>query len=159
MCCGLQMTAVRDGAGWRVFDGAGWRMRQIVMSRTTAHTGRRASVYEGPRKTNQRGKKRGRSMILTDTPVQNALERKPRRWKEPQAVRWRERSFRIKKWNLLNDKKHRMRDRPVLSLWRTVGNSRPGDKWVSCTDCGKCVHEDCTSRDRCYVCHNYCESN
>ena len=94
MCCGLQMTAVRDGAGWRVFDGAGWRMRQIVMSRTTAHTGRRASVYEGPRKTNQRGKKRGRSMILTDTPVQNALERKPRRWKEPQAVRWRERSFR-----------------------------------------------------------------
>ena len=34
-----------------------------------------------PRKTNQRGKKRGRSMILTDTPVKNALvlKRKPRR--------------------------------------------------------------------------------
>ena len=27
-----------------------------------------------PRKTNERGKKRGRSMILTDTPVKNALE-------------------------------------------------------------------------------------
>ena len=25
-------------------------------------------------------------------------------------------------------------------------------------DCGKWVHEDCTNRDRCYVCHK-CESN
>ena len=51
------MAAARVGAGWRVFDGAGWRMRQpaqrrafpwrIVVSRTTAHTGRRVSVYEG----------------------------------------------------------------------------------------------------------------
>ena len=42
------------------------------MPRTTAHTGRRASVYEG--NPNQRGKKRGRSMILTDSLVKNALE-------------------------------------------------------------------------------------
>ena len=47
-----------------------WR---IVMSRTTAHT---VSPFTKatPRKINQRGKKRSRSMILTDTPVNNDLD-------------------------------------------------------------------------------------
>ena len=49
-----------------------------------------------PRKTNQRGKKRGRSMILTDTPLKNALEaeaaKRKTKVKGPPAVRWRERS-------------------------------------------------------------------
>ena len=29
------------------------------------------------------------------------------------------------------------------------GNISPGEKWVSCTDCGKWAHDDCTSGDRC----------
>ena len=29
------------------------------------------------------------------------------------------------------------------------GNSRPGEKWVSCTESGKWAPEDCTSGDRC----------
>ena len=29
------------------------------------------------------------------------------------------------------------------------GNSRSGEKWVSCTDCGKWTHDDYTSGDRC----------
>ena len=27
------------------------------------------------------------------------------------------------------------------------GNSRSGEKWVCCTDCGKWAHDDCTSGD------------
>ena len=54
--------------------------------------------------------------------------------------------------------------RTPTHIWRSfcdhceLWNSRPGEKWVSSTDCGKWDHEECTSRDRCYVCHS-CESN
>ena len=61
----------------------------------------------------------------------------------------RERSFRRKKWNLLNDKKT---EEETCQSWvcdEPFGNSRPGEKWASCTDCGKLAHEDCTSGDWC----------
>ena len=102
------------------------------------------------RKTNQPGKKRSRSMILTDTHVMNAFEAEAAKVKEPQAVRWRERSFRGKKLNLLNDiKTQKKRHVSGIVSDEPFGNSRPGEKWVSCTDCGKWAHDDCTSGDRC----------
>ena len=49
-----------------------WR---IVMSRTTAHTVRRESVYEGnPAQNKSTWQKASRSMNLTDTPVHNDLD-------------------------------------------------------------------------------------
>ena len=116
-----------------------------------------------PRKTNQRGKKRGRSMILTDTPVKNALEAEAAKRKTKVQGPTSRKVART----LAPKKQVKAAKRPkateedacqCLVCDEPFGNSRPGEKWVSCTDCGKWAHEDCTSGDICYVCHN-CDSN
>ena len=116
-----------------------------------------------PRKTNQRGKKRGRSMILTDTPVKNALEAEAAKRK----TKVKGPTSRKVARTLAPKKQVKAAKRPkateedacqCLVCDEPFGNSRPGEKWVSCTDCGKWAHEDCTSGDLCYVCHN-CDSN
>ena len=116
-----------------------------------------------PRKTNQRGKKRGRSMILTDTPVKKALEAEAAKRK----TKVKGPTSRKVARTLAPKKQVKAAKRPkateedacqCLVCDEPFGNSRPGEKWVSCTDCGKWAHEDCTSGDLCYVCHN-CDSN
>ena len=116
-----------------------------------------------PRKTNQRGKKRGRSMILTDTPVKNALEAEAAKRK----TKVKGPTSRKVARTLAPKKQVKAAKRPkateedacqCLVCDEPFGNNRPGEKWVSCTDCGKWAHEDCTSGDLCYVCHN-CDSN
>ena len=116
-----------------------------------------------PRKTNQRGKKRGRSMILTDTPVKNALEAEAAKRK----TKVKGPTSRKVARTLAPKKQVKAAKRPkateedacqCLVCDEPFGNSRPGEKWVSCTDCGKWAHEDFTSGDLCYVCHN-CDSN
>ena len=116
-----------------------------------------------PRKTNQRGKKRGRSMILTDTPVKNALEAEAAKRK----TKVKGPTSRKVARTLAPKKQVKAAKRPkateedacqCLVCDEPFGNSRPGEKWVSCNDCGKWAHEDCTSGDLCYVCHN-CDSN
>ena len=116
-----------------------------------------------PRKTNQRGKKRGRSIILTDTPVKNALEAEAAKRKTNVKGPTSRKVART----LAPKKQVKAAKRPkateedacqCLVCDEPFGNSRPGEKWVSCTDCGKWAHEDCTSGDLCYVCHN-CDSN
>ena len=116
-----------------------------------------------PRKTNQRGKKRGRSMILTDTPVKNAHEAEAAKRK----TKVKGPTSRKVARTLAPKKQVKAAKRPkateedacqCLVCDEPFGNSRPGEKWVSCTDCGKWAHEDCTSGDLCYVCHN-CDSN
>ena len=116
-----------------------------------------------PRKTNQRGKKRGRSMILTDTPVKNALEAEAAKRK----TKVKGPTSRKVARTLAPKKQVKAAKRPkateedacqCLVCDEPFGNTRPGEKWVSCTDCGKWAHEDCTSGDLCYVCHN-CDSN
>ena len=116
-----------------------------------------------PRKTNQRGKKRGRSMILTYTPVKNALEAEAAKRKTKVKGPTSRKVARM----LAPKKQVKAAKRPkateedacqCLVCDEPFGNSRPGEKWVSCTDYGKWAHEDCTSGDLCYVCHN-CDSN
>ena len=116
-----------------------------------------------PRKTNQRGKKRGRSMILTDTPVKNALEAEAAKRKTKVKGPTSRKVVRT----LAPKKQVKAAKRPkateedacqCLVCDEPFGNSRPGEKWASCTDCGKWANEDCTSGDLCYVCHN-CDSN
>ena len=103
-----------------------------------------------PRKTNQRGKKRGRSMILTDTPVKNALEAEAAKRK----TKVKGPTSRKVARTLAPKKQVKAAKRPkateedacqCLVCDEPFGNSRPGEKWVSCTDCGKWAHEDCTS--------------
>ena len=133
---------------------------QIVMSRTTALTGRRASVYEGRAKQINVAKSEPRSRILTDTPVNNALEAEAAKVRRTTG-RMMARTL-VPKKELKPAKRQKDTERETcqcLVCDEPFDNSRPGEKWMSCTDCGKWVHEDCTSRDRCYVCHNDCESN
>ena len=95
-----------------------------------------------PRKTNQRGKKRGRSMILTDTPVKNALEAEAAKRK----TKVKGPTSRKVARTLAPKKQVKAAKRPkateedacqCLVCDEPFGNSRPGEKWVSCTDCGK----------------------
>ena len=83
-------------------------------------------------------------MILIDTPVNNALEAEAAK---RQAKVKRTTSLRPKVARTLITKKgvksaKRQKDteeeaRQCLVCDEPFGNSRPGEKWVSCTDCGK----------------------
>ena len=90
------------------------------------------------------------------------LKRKPRRRNGPQAVRWRERSFRRKNLNELNDKKtQKKRHISAIVSDEPFGDSRPGEKWVSCTESGKWAPRGLHKRGSMldvYICHD-CESN
>ena len=108
-----------------------------------------------PSKTNQRGKNRGRSMILTDIPVKTAHEAEA-------ATMNKTTSCKVAR-TLVSKKEVKSAKRQIdkeEEKWHCLvcdepfGNSRPREKWVSCTDCGKWAYEDCTSGDRCYVRHN-----
>ncbi len=100
-------------------------------------------------------------MILTDTPVKNALEAEAAKRK----TKVKGPTSRKVARTLAPKKQVKAAKRPkateedacqFLVCDEPFGNSRPGEKWVSCTDCGKWayVYEDCTSGNRCYVCHN-----
>ena len=99
-------------------------------------------------------------MILTDTPVKNALETEAAG--EGEKNRKMARTF-VPKKEVKSGKRQKYTKEEAcqcLVCEEPFGNSRPGEMWVSFADCGKRAHEDCTSGDRCYVgqCHNY-ESN
>ena len=102
-----------------------------------------------PRKTNQRAKKRSRSMILTDTPVNNDLEVEAANVKRTTG-RKVARTL-VPKKELKSDKRQKDTEEETCQCLvsdEPFGNSGPGEKWVSCTDCSNWAHEDGTSRDR-----------
>ena len=93
-------------------------------------------------------------MILTDTPVKTAFE--------AEAAKINKTTSRNVATTLVPKKEmksaKRQKDTEEVTCQCLIcdepfGNSRPGEKWVSCTDSGKWAYEDCTSGDRCYVCH------
>ena len=156
-----------DAAGVRdaptLGDAAGVRDESPCRKQPRTPEDVRPFTKAPPRKTNQRGKKRGRSMILTDTPVKNALEAEAAKRK----TKVKGPTSRKVARTLAPKKQVKAAKRPkateedacqCLVCDEPFGNSRPGEKWASCTDCGKWAHEDCTSGDLCYVCHN-CDSN
>ena len=103
-----------------------------------------------PRKTNQRGKKRSRSMILTETPVINGLEAEDAKVKRTTGCTVA-RTF-VPKKGVKSAKRQKETEEETsqcLVSDEPFGNSRLGEKWVSCTESGKWAHEDCTSGDRC----------
>ena len=103
-----------------------------------------------PRKTNQRGKNRSRSMILTDTPVINALKAEASKVKRTTGCTVA-RMF-VPKKELQSTKRQKDTEEETCQCLVSVepfGNRRPGEKWVSCAESGKWPHENCTSEDRC----------
>ena len=103
-----------------------------------------------PRKTNQRSKKRSRSMILTDTPVINGLEAEAAKVKRTTGCTVA-RTF-VPKKEVTSAKRQKDTEEETcqcLGSDEPFGKSRLGEKWVSCTESGKWAPEDCTSGDRC----------
>ena len=93
-------------------------------------------------------------MILTDTPVKNALEAdtaKVKRITGHKAARTLAPKKELKSAQRQKDTEEETCQ--CLVCDEPFGNSRPGEKWVNCTDCGKRG-----SMLEVYVCRN-CESN
>ena len=89
-------------------------------------------------------------MILTDTPVNNALEAEAAKVKRTTG-RKVARRFVLKK-ELKSAKRQKDTEEETCQCLvsdEPFGNISPGEKWVSCTDCGKWAHGDCTIGDRC----------
>ena len=99
-------------------------------------------------------------MILTVTPVKTAIEAKAAKINKTASRRGSKvATTLVPKKEVKSAKRQKDTEEETcqcLVCDEPFGNSMPGEKWVSCTDCGKWayVYEDCTSGNRCYVCHN-----
>ena len=174
MCCGLQMAAVWVGAGWRVFDGAGWRMLQpaqrraypwrIVMSRTTAHTVRRASVFEGIPAQNKSTWQKAKPFNdpNSHTPVINGLEAEAAKVKRTTGCTVA-RTF-VPKKEVKSAKRQKDTEEETCqfySFWRTVWQQQAGwevGELHRIWQVGPRGFHKRGSVLEVYICHN-CESN
>ena len=80
-----------------------------------------------PRKTNQRGKKRGRSTILTDTPVKTALEAEAAKMNKTTSRKVA--TTLVPKKEVKSDKRQKDTEEEkcqCLVCYEPFGNSRPG---------------------------------
>ena len=87
-----------------------------------------------PRKTNQRGKPPGRSMILTDTGVKTALEAEAAKM-DKTTSRKVARTL-VSKKDVKSAKRRKDTEKDTcecLVCDESFGNSMPGEKWLSCT--------------------------
>ena len=112
-----------------------------------------------PRKGIRRGRKPGRTMVLTDTPEKNAIiqEQQQKSCKRKGGAKTSSVA-----WALVVSKKAKpapVNDDdscPCLLCGEPFSNSLPGEKWVQCTACKMWAHENCTSGDKCFVC-DHCQ--
>ena len=85
-------------------------------------------------------------MILTDTPVKTALEAEAA--KISKTTSRKVATTLVPKKEVTSAKRQKYTEEETcqcLVCGEPFGNSMPGEKWVSCTDCGKWAYEDCTS--------------
>ena len=112
-----------------------------------------------PRKGIRRGRKPGRTRVLTDTPEKNAIiqEQQQKSCKRKGGVKTSSvaRALVVSK----KAKPAPVNDDdscPCLLCGEPFSNSLPGEKWVQCTACKMWAHENCTSGDKCFVC-DHCQ--
>ena len=112
-----------------------------------------------PRKGIRRGRKPGRSGVLTDTPEKNAIiqEQQQKSCKRKGGAKTSSvaRALVVSK----KAKPAPVKDDdacPCLLCGEPFSNSLPGEKWVQCTACKMWAHENCTSGDKCFVC-DHCQ--
>ena len=89
-------------------------------------------------------------MSLTDTHVINALEAEAAKMKRTTGCTVA-RTF-VPKKELKSAKRQKDSEEETCQCLvsdEPFDNSRPGEKWMSCTESGKWDHEDCTSGGRC----------
>ena len=112
-----------------------------------------------PRKGIRRGRKPGRTRVLTDTPEKNAIIQEQQKKsckrkggaKTSSVARALVVSKKAKPAPVNDDDSC-----PCLLCGEPFSNSQPGEKWVQCTTCKMWAHENCTSGDKCFVC-DHCQ--
>ena len=112
-----------------------------------------------PRKGFRRGRKPGRTRVLTDTPENNAIIQEQQQKsckrkggaKTSSVARALVVSKKAKPAPVNDDDSC-----PCLLCGEPFSNSLPGEKWVQCTACKMWAHENCTSGDKCFVC-DHCQ--
>lgn len=120
------------------------------------------------RKLQQRGRKKRKSQILTDTPVKDALEEE-KRVKENKTNSVKKQVFgkqkkdskkqaNRKNTKTLNDDSSSDEETFCLICVESWSNSLPKEKWIQCTQCKMWAHEKCADSGLFYVCHN-CDSD
>ncbi|KAJ3655378.1 hypothetical protein Zmor_014511 [Zophobas morio] len=124
-----------------------------------------------PRKITTKGKKKRKSTIYTYTPEKNVLQaeydaikkktvKKILKISDERQGKSTTRKRRQKKHLDTSENDEEEEDEAdyfCLVCLEHYNKSRPGEKWVQCLDCKYWSHEDCTTQEDLYVCHN-CQS-
>ncbi|XP_031328877.1 uncharacterized protein LOC116159918 [Photinus pyralis] len=125
-----------------------------------------------PRQTENKGRKKRKSTIYTDTPEKEAIQKEAEeRERKKRAKEMKvNRSLKSKCSKPKGIKKMKTTKKPKVSsdedeeeyyclvCMESYGTSRPGEDWLQCTGCKMWAHEACTAGDPFYLCHN-CESD
>lgn len=121
-----------------------------------------------PRKISNRGKKKRKSAIYTDTPEKMEIEkeieeRNKNRVKKNFGQQAHEKLTRKrpqkKKQKFLNEDSDEDEENYFcLVCVESYGRSGNGEKWIQCLECKMWSHEECAGQTFSYVCHN-CDSD
>lgn len=120
-----------------------------------------------PRKEGNRGKKKRKSAVYTDTPEKEKI-RSEYAEKQKKNVKKNVSFSKPKAKNSDKSVKSKTKDRKedsdeederyyCLVCLEPFNASRPGEKWVQCMECKSWSHEECTQQNDLYICHN-CDS-
>ena len=110
-----------------------------------------------PRKTDGRGRRRGTTMIATDTPIKKKLEeihksrRQPKNSKRKLPIGQRS-SKKGKKASEERKLEGKQQEWYCLVCAESYASSLPKERWVQCESCMKWSHEQCTGGNDSYIC-------
>ncbi|CAK1593712.1 unnamed protein product [Parnassius mnemosyne] len=126
----------------------------------------------GPRTVANKGCKKRKTAILTDTPEKNVIEEEYQQrnkakktvlqtdtgnWKRNlMSKKGKGKGKKTKKAAKGKENKSDDEDCFCLVCLDTFSNSRPNEQWMQCTKCKMWSHAECINDDANYVCHN-CE--
>ncbi|XP_059053650.1 uncharacterized protein LOC131847939 [Achroia grisella] len=128
----------------------------------------------GPRTTTNKGRKKRKTAILTDTPEKNAIEEEYQQRNKAKKMVLQPHTGNGKRKmtstkgkgkgkktkNEAKDKENKSDDEDCFCLvcLETFSNSKRNEQWIQCTQCKMWSHVECVNDDANYVCHN-CESD
>ena len=123
------------------------------------------------KKTTRGGRKRKKTLILTDTPVKRALieenikasqknkgKKRKRKSSTDKPLKHKEPEIRLSSLSESEDSESEDDLNICLICCDNYKNSRPGEQWIQCISCGYWAHEECTPNEPLFVCQN-CESD
>ena len=122
------------------------------------------------KKTTRGGRKRKKTLILTDTPVKRALieenikasqknkgKKRKRKSSTDKPLKHKEPEIRLSSLSESEDSESEDDLNNIcLICCDNYKNSRPGEQWIQCISCGYWAHEECTPNEPLFVCQN-CE--